>query len=80
MILKSHQDPHCMDLHRFGFRIRIRIEIKSCIRICIGSNADPQHWFTQHDLLIHTFFLHFQPIETYFPSHEKKADRVRYKS
>jgi hypothetical protein len=78
MILKSHQDPHCTDPHRFGFRIRI--EIKSCIRIRIGSNADPQHWFIQYDLLIHNRFLHFQPIETYCPSYGKKADRVRYKS
>jgi hypothetical protein len=80
MILKSHQDPHCTDPHRFGFRIRIRIEIKSCIRISIGSNADPQHWFTQFDLLIHTCFLGFQPIKTYSSSLGKKADRVRYKS
>ncbi len=70
MILKSHQDSHCMDPHRFGFQFRI--EVKSCIRISSGFNSDPQHWFTQFNLLIHTYF---QPIETYSPS-----DRVRYKS
>ncbi len=36
-------DPHG-SVFVFAPWIRIRIKIKSWIRICIETNADPQHW------------------------------------
>ncbi len=59
MTLESDKNP---DPHWFTVSpmIRIRNEIKSCVRIRIDSNTDPQHWYKQFDLLNHTRFIRFQ--------------------
>ncbi len=46
---KSDQDP-ASDGFAFGLApgIRIRIEVKCWIWICIEANADPQHCFYRH--------------------------------
>ncbi len=75
-----------MDPHWFGSRdrIRIRIEIKSCIQIRMKTNADPQHCF-RHMFFVYTInekaqSYNFSSFQSYFTRLVRHSSTQMYRT